>query len=78
MKLLNLDNAESLMEVIDKCRGKVELLGPDIRVNLKSKMSQLLSLAKLFNAGVDLGEFEILAYEPDDVLLLINYLRGGH
>lgn len=76
MKLLNVPDAEKFMNVIDMCKGKVELIGPDIRVNLKSKMSQFLALAELFNADVDLGEFEIVAHEFDDVQLLIQYLVG--
>lgn len=76
MKLINITDADKFMEVIDMCQGKVELIGPDIRVNLKSKMTQFLSLAKLFDADVDLGEFEIIAYEADDVQLLIQYLVG--
>lgn len=76
MKLMNITNPDKFMEVIDMCKGKVELIGPDIRVNLKSKMSQFLALAELFNADVDLGEFEIVAHEFDDVQLLIQYLVG--
>lgn len=78
MKLMNIQDPNKFMEVVDMCKGKVELIGPDLRMNLKSKMSQLLTLASLFKADVDLGEFEIVAYDPDDVLLLINFLRGGH
>lgn len=73
---MNIENADRFMEVIDMCKGKVELIGPDIRVNLKSKMSQFLALAELFNADVDLGEFEIVAHEFSDVQLLIQYLVG--
>ena len=76
MKLQNITNAERFMEVVDMCKGKVELIGPDIRVNLKSKMCQFLALAELFNADVDLGEFEIVAHEFDDGQLLIQYLVG--
>lgn len=78
IKLMNIQNPNTFMEIVDKCKGKVELVGPDLRLNLKSKMSQLLSLAKLFDADVDLGTFKIAIYDPDDVLLIINYLRGGH
>lgn len=76
MKLINVKDPNKLMNVVNKCKGKVELIGPDIRVNLKSKIAQLVSLAELFSAEVELGEFEIVAYEPDDVLLLIEFLRG--
>ena len=74
MKLTNIKSADSFMHIIDACKGKVELIGPDIRVNLKSKMTQLLSLAKLFDADIELGDFEIIAYNQDDVLLLMQYL----
>ena len=55
IKLMNIQNPNTFMEIVNKCKGKVELVGPDLRLNLKSKMSQLLSLAKLFDADVDLG-----------------------
>ena len=74
MKLTNIKSADSFMHIIDACKGQVELIGPDIRVNLKSKMTQLLSLAKLFDADIELGDFEIIAYNQDDVLLLMQYL----
>ena len=77
MKLTNIENAESFMRAIDACKGKIELIGPDIRVNLKSKMTQLLSLARLFDADIELGDFEIIAYEPDDVLFLMQFLATG-
>ena len=76
MKLMNISDPNKFMEVVDKCKGKVELIGPDIRVNLKSKMTQFLALAELFNADVDLGEFEIVAHEFSDVQLLIQYMVG--
>ena len=76
MKLTNVKDANKLMEVVNKCKGKVELIGPDIRLNLKSKITQLVSLAELFSADVELGDFEIVAYDSDDVYLLIEFLAG--
>ena len=76
MKLTNVKDANKLMEVVNKRKGKVELIGPDIRLNLKSKITQLVSLAELFSADVELGDFEIVAYDSDDVYLLIEFLAG--
>ena len=38
-KLNNVRDIEGLFRVIDQCKGKVELIGDDIRINLKSKLS---------------------------------------
>lgn len=76
MKLVNVKDPNELMNVVNKCKGKVELIGPDLRLNLKSKITQLVSLAELFSADVELGEFEIVAYDYDDVMLLIQFLVG--
>ena len=77
MKLLNInvDRLEELFEIIDQCKGKVELVGDDIRLNLKSKLSQYFSLAKIFSDGSDeIGKLEIVTDDPDDTNLLINFM----
>ena len=77
MKLLNInvDRWEELFEIIDQCKGKVELVGDDIRLNLKSKLSQYFSLAKIFSDGSDeIEKLEIVTDDPDDTNLLINFM----
>lgn len=77
MKLLNInvDRLEELFEIIDQCKGKVELVGDDIRLNLKSKLSQYFSLAKIFSDGSDeIEKLEIVTDDPDDTNLLINFM----
>ena len=77
MKLLNINVGRlgELFEIIDQCKGKVELVGDDIRLNLKSKLSQYFSLAKIFSDGSDeIEKLEIVTDDPDDTNLLINFM----
>ncbi|MBQ3105775.1 MAG: polya polymerase [Lachnospiraceae bacterium] len=74
MKVQNIQNVEKFFEVIDKCAGKVELVtGEGDRLNLKSKLSQYVSMAKLFSDG-SIAELEIIAYEPEDITKLVNFM----
>ena len=75
MKLTNIRNIEGLFKVIDQCTGKIELVGDDIRINLKSKLSQYFSLAQLFSGG-EIPELELIAYNQEDVIKLIEFLAG--
>ena len=77
VRLLNVDvnRLDKLFEVIDQCSGKVELVGDDIRLNLKSKLAQYFSLAKIFSDGSDeIHELRIVAEDPDDTQKLINFM----
>ena len=66
MKVQNIKDIEKFFKVIDECKGKVELVtGEGDRLNLKSKLSQYVSMANIFSDGT-IAELEILAYEPED------------
>ena len=76
MKVENIRNIERFFEVVDACKGKVELVtGEGDRLNLKSKLSQYVSLANIFSNG-EIPELEILAYEKEDVDRLINFMMN--
>ena len=78
MKFNNLSNIEGFFKVIDKCEGKVELVTPEgDRLNLKSKLSQYVSFAKIVSDGV-IPEMEIVAYEPEDTQKLMNFMFNGN
>ena len=67
MKVQNITDIEKFFKVIDSCEGKVELVtGEGDRLNLKSKLSQYVSVAKIFSDGT-IDELELLAYEPGDI-----------
>ena len=77
MKIQNITNIEKFFEVVDSCEGKVELVtGEGDRLNLKSKLSQYASMAKLFSDGT-ISELELLAYEPEDINKLVNFMMNN-
>lgn len=77
MKIKNITDIERFFEVIDQCKGKVELVTSDGDcLNLKSKLSQYFSLAQIFSDG-NIPEIEIIASEPEDMNKLIQYLIQG-
>ena len=57
--------------------GKVELVtGEGDRLNLKSKLSQYVSLANIFSGG-EIPELEIVAYEKEDIDKLMHFMING-
>ena len=77
MKVQNIKDVNKFFEVIDSCKGKVELVtGEGDRLNLKSKLSQYVSMANIFSNG-EIPELEIIAYEPEDTERLINFMING-
>lgn len=76
MKVQNITDLEGLFRVIDTCRGKVELVtGEGDRLNLKSKLSQYVSMASVFSNG-EIPELEIVTYEKEDTDKLIRFMLG--
>lgn len=77
MKIQNIENVEKFFKVIDSCKGKVELVtGEGDRLNLKSKLSQYVSLANIFSDGT-IDELEVIAYEPEDTAKLVEFMMEG-
>ena len=74
MKIENIKDIDKFFKVVDECKGKVELVtGEGDRLNLKSKLSQYVSMANIFSDGV-IKELELVAYEPEDIDKLVNYM----
>lgn len=77
MKVQNITDIDKFFEVINSCKGKVELVtGEGDRLNLKSKLSQYVSMANIFSNG-EIPELEILAYEKEDTDRLIGFMMNG-
>lgn len=77
MKITNITDIERFFQVVNQCKGKVELVTTDGDcINLKSKLSQYFSLAKIFSDG-NIPEMEIITSDPEDLDLLIHYLITG-
>ena len=74
MKVSNIKDIEKFFEVVDSCKGKVELVtGEGDRLNLKSKLSQYVSMANIFSNG-EIPELEVIAYEKEDTDRLISFM----
>ena len=77
MKVQNITDVEGFCKVVDSCEGKVELVtGEGDRLNLKSKLSQYVSMANIFSNG-EIPELEVIAYEKEDTDKLIQFMMDG-
>ena len=77
MKVQNIKDIDKFFKVIDSCKGKVELVtGEGDRLNLKSKLSQYVSMANIFSDGT-IKELELVAYEPEDIDKLVNFMMNA-
>ena len=77
MKVQNITDVEGFFKVVDSCKGRVELVtGEGDRLNLKSKLSQYVSLANIFSGG-EIPELEIIAYEKEDIDKLVSFMING-
>lgn len=74
MKVQKIENVEEFFKVVDQCKGKIELVtGEGDRLNLKSKLSQYVSLTSIFADGT-ISELEVIAYEPEDINRVLDFL----
>lgn len=77
MKISRINDIEGLFKVIDSCEGRVELIGEDLRINLKSKLAQYFSLAEIFSGGNEIPQLELVAYNQKDATKLVNFMMYG-
>ncbi len=77
MKIQNISDVDAFFKVVDECKGKVELVSPDgDRINLKSKLTQYLSMATMFSNGY-IKELDLVATEKEDIDRLIKFMYQG-
>lgn len=78
MKIENVKDVDGFFKVVDGCKGRVELVTAEgDRLNLKSKLSQFVSLANIFSNGAEIPELELIASEPEDIEKLMNFMING-
>ena len=78
MKVSNIKDVEKFFQVVDSCKGRVELVtGEGDRLNLKSKLSQYVSLANIFSNG-EIPELELIAHAKEAVDKLMNFMVNGY
>ncbi len=76
MKVTNIKDVNKFFEVVDSCKGKVMLVTDEgDQLNLKSKLSQYVSLANIFSGG-NIPEMDIIASEPEDVQKIVDYMMA--
>ena len=77
MKVSNIKDIDKFFSVVDSCEGRVELVtGEGDRLNLKSKLSQYVSMANIFSNG-EIPELEIVAHDPEDIDKLVKFMLLG-
>ncbi|MGL5434087.1 MAG: polya polymerase [Lachnospiraceae bacterium] len=77
MTLENVSNIDGLFEIINKCKGNVELVSKEgDRINLKSRLAQYLSLAGVFSNGY-VRELELYIEDADDREQIIEFMLRG-
>ncbi len=69
---------EKFLEAIDQCRGNVYLVTDEgDRLNLKSKLSQLLGISQILQGGM-VNEAKIVCDDPEDESLLFRFNLYGN
>lgn len=77
MTLENVSNIEGLFEVINECKGQVELVSPEgDKINLKSKLAQLLAVAGVFSNGY-IRELELNVENAEDMNKILEFAMDG-
>ena len=78
MKLQNITDIDGFFKVVNECKGSVELVTPDGDVlNLKSKLCQFVSMAKLFNNDTYIKELDLKLSEPSDFQKIMAFVMYG-
>ncbi len=78
MRIDNIKDVEGFFKVVDGCKGRIELVTAEgDRLNLKSKLSQYISLANIFAKDAEIPELELVAYEPEDIDKLMKFMIDG-
>ena len=75
IKVEKVNHVQKLFEVIDSCTMNVELVtGEGDCQNMKSKLSQYLSMTRMFANG-DVPQMEFVAKNDEDAQKLIDFLK---
>ena len=77
MTLENISNIEGLFEVINECKGRVELVSPEgDKINLKSRLAQLLAVAGVFSSGY-IRELELNVEDAEAMNRILEFAVTG-
>ena len=78
MIVKNIEDIEGFFKVVQKCTGRVQIITSEGDVlNLKSKLSQLVAMSKIFNNN-EIGDLELICAEKEDIERLMYFMMNGH
>lgn len=78
MKFYDIKDIDGFFAILDKCKGNVYLeTGEGDRLNLKSKLSQYVSFARIAAGDGTIPEMEIKADEAENVKMLMDFCING-
>ena len=79
MKLQNITDVKGFFDVVNECKGTVELVTADGDVlNLKSKLCQFVSMSSIFNNEAYIKELDLKFSEPEDFQKIMYFLMYGN
>ena len=77
MTLENVSNIEGLFEIINTCKGNVELVSEEgDRINLKSRLTQYLAVAGVFAHGY-VPQLQLIIEDPEDMDKIMEFIVSG-
>ncbi len=76
MKIENVNNVEGLFNLLNDLKGRVELVSAEgDRINLKSKLSQMLMMSQMLDNAY-IKELELIVHEPEDMKKVVEFMMG--
>ena len=73
---INENNIDGFFKLVEGCKGKIELVSDGFRVDLRSKLAQYVSIAKIF-MNKEVEEVNLIVYEPEDVNKFLRFMMDG-
>jgi hypothetical protein len=78
MKFYGIKDIEGFFNIINECKGTVELITSDgDRLNLKSRLCQYISFAKIVAGDNSIPEMESIASDGEDRAKLLLFMMEG-
>lgn len=78
MKFYGIKDIEGFFNVINNCKGSVELVTSDgDRLNLKSRLCKYIAFAKIVAGDNSIPEMEIIASDGEDRAKLLVFMMEG-
>ena len=78
MKFYGIKDIDGFFDIISKCKGTVELVTSDgDRLNLKSRLCQYISFARIVAGDNSIPEMEIIASDGEDRAKLLLFMMEG-